>query len=328
MRSDVAIIGAGIAGLAAAKTLVDSGKSVAIIDKSRGVGGRMATRRIDDARLDHGAQFFTVRGSEFASLIDDAIAAEVVAVWTRGFSKEDGYPRYACPGGMTGLAKWLSGTLIDRGAELALARRIETIGHDGDDWLLGDDDGIVCTASHVVVTTPVPQALDLFANSHFVPDPVAASALAEINYHRVMALLVTLDGSPAIPPPGAIQADQEALFSFIADNMAKGVSNTGAVTFHVNHETSAQRWDDSNNDVITDLLNEAKPWIGDATVRSVELQKWRYAGPITPYSERSITVATQPGLIVIGGDAFGGPKVEGAFNSGLACGRAILSHTP
>jgi predicted NAD/FAD-dependent oxidoreductase len=54
---DVAIIGAGIAGLCAALTLTQAGLKVVIVDKARGVGGRMATRRLGGAVIDHGAQF-------------------------------------------------------------------------------------------------------------------------------------------------------------------------------------------------------------------------------------------------------------------------------
>ena len=59
LNTETLIIGAGLSGLSAAQTLVRSGRSVLVVDKGRGVGGRLATRRIGDATLDHGAQFFT-----------------------------------------------------------------------------------------------------------------------------------------------------------------------------------------------------------------------------------------------------------------------------
>lgn len=57
----IVIVGAGLSGLVAARSLAASGHDVSVLDKGRGVGGRLATRRIGDAVLDHGAQFFTVR---------------------------------------------------------------------------------------------------------------------------------------------------------------------------------------------------------------------------------------------------------------------------
>ena len=59
------VVGAGISGLLAARELSDAGWRVTVLDKGRGVGGRMATRRTGGARFDHGAQFFTVRDERF-----------------------------------------------------------------------------------------------------------------------------------------------------------------------------------------------------------------------------------------------------------------------
>ena len=67
---NVVVIGAGLSGLMAAKSLQVQGHKVLVVDKGRSVGGRLATRRIGTATLDHGAQFFTVRSEEFAKHVD------------------------------------------------------------------------------------------------------------------------------------------------------------------------------------------------------------------------------------------------------------------
>jgi predicted NAD/FAD-dependent oxidoreductase len=71
----VVIVGAGLAGLSAARLLRDAGHDVVVLDKGRSPGGRCATRRIGNATLDHGAQFFTVRSDEFARCVDEWSAA-------------------------------------------------------------------------------------------------------------------------------------------------------------------------------------------------------------------------------------------------------------
>jgi predicted NAD/FAD-dependent oxidoreductase len=58
----VAVIGAGLSGLVAARPLVDHGHRVQVVEKARDPGGRMATRRTDSYAFGHGAQYFTVRG--------------------------------------------------------------------------------------------------------------------------------------------------------------------------------------------------------------------------------------------------------------------------
>jgi predicted NAD/FAD-dependent oxidoreductase len=79
----VAVIGAGISGLTCARTLADHSLPVTVFEKSRGVGGRMATRRSDNGpAFDHGAQYFTVRDERFQSCVDSWQHAGLVLRWT------------------------------------------------------------------------------------------------------------------------------------------------------------------------------------------------------------------------------------------------------
>jgi renalase len=65
-QQHIAIIGAGIAGIACARTLVQAGHRVTVFEKSASVGGRMATRQTPFGSFDHGVQYFTVRDGRFA----------------------------------------------------------------------------------------------------------------------------------------------------------------------------------------------------------------------------------------------------------------------
>lgn len=80
-----AIVGAGLAGLACADQLAAAGHQVTLFDKSRGPGGRMATRRIatelGDASFDHGAQYFTARSPGFRALVAQWEALGLAARW-------------------------------------------------------------------------------------------------------------------------------------------------------------------------------------------------------------------------------------------------------
>ena len=79
---DVIIVGAGMAGLSAARELEKRGRSVALLDKGRGVGGRMANRRFEGARFDTGAQFFSVRSRPFRRLLEEELLpGESAAIW-------------------------------------------------------------------------------------------------------------------------------------------------------------------------------------------------------------------------------------------------------
>src|SRR5688572_2550313 len=102
-----------MAGLTAARTLVERGHTITVYEAAGRVGGRLATEVLaGGARADSGAQFFTVRTPRFGSLVDDLVADGVVRVWCRGFGPEpDGYPRFVGVGGMAALAERLAAGL-------------------------------------------------------------------------------------------------------------------------------------------------------------------------------------------------------------------------
>ena len=77
----VVVIGAGIAGLLAAQQLHSTGHEVTVLDKGKSPGGRLATRRIGAATLDHGAQFFTVRDAQFDHHVQQWVHDGVVREW-------------------------------------------------------------------------------------------------------------------------------------------------------------------------------------------------------------------------------------------------------
>lgn len=313
--TEVLIIGAGLSGLAAADALLSAGHRVEIIDKGRGVGGRLATRRIGDARLDHGAQFFTVRGDDFRELVERAIGDNVVDVWCHGFDSSDGYPRYFCPHGMTALAKWMAARITDAGGKITRDVRATSIAAAAGP---GFDVAPSWHGERVLVTSPTPQTLDLLNAGGLVVEADARARLEAVRYKPTLALLLTLDSPSALCSPGGVQHDESDLFTFVADNALKGISDQPALTLHVNGEVSAARWDDDRDTVIADLLDAAAPFIGSANVVSVELKAWRYAAPLNPLDERALALDFDAGRVVLAGDAFGGPKVEGAFNSGRA----------
>ena len=170
---EIAIIGAGMAGLSAATALSEAGHRVVLFDKSRGSGGRMSTKRTDSGDLDMGAQYFTARDSHFRQALQGWLDRGWVAEWSpRLFIRNedellespDDQQRYVGSPRMTSLSRGLLENL-----ELISQTRITGLQHTNDErWELQDDTG----ASHgpfdrVVVATPAPQAVPLLgAASH------------------------------------------------------------------------------------------------------------------------------------------------------------------
>ena len=169
------------------------------------------------------------------------------------------------------------------------------------------------TADVVLLTAPVPQSEALVGEYVSVP---------ELRYTPTLSLLVVLAGSPSIPAPGGLQLPGDPLWSWMADNVAKGVSSVPVVTLHTRADVASTRWNEDDRALTADLLRAAEPWLGGAPVVEVALHRWRYATPENPYPQPCWM--SPDGAVVLAGDAFGGPKVEGAFRSGLAAATLIL----
>jgi len=314
----VVVVGAGLAGLVAARALEDAGRRVTVLERSDHPGGRLSTVEVGRARIDVGAQFFTVRSPEFETFVARLVERGLVAEWCRGFNEVDGYPRYRTEGGMASLGQHLAG-----GLDLRLGCRVDSLaGSGGGRWQLATTAGPLDAAA-VVLTAPLPQALALLDASSVAIDPTARTALGEVGFNRVLAVLAELDRPPAIPPPGARQL-ADGPFSFVADNMAKGISAAPAVTLHASHELSARRFDEPTEALVADLIELAAPWLGAARVVEAKLVRWPHAGPAVPSAERCWLAVGGPNPLVLAGDAFAGAKVEGAFLSGLGAAAAVL----
>ena len=316
----VVVVGAGLAGLTAARRLADAGHEVVVFDKGRSPGGRLATRRIGSATLDHGAQFFTIRGDSFASMIAPHLASGLVYEWCRGFNADgDGYPRYAAHGGMNALAKALAVGLDVRTSALVFAVRPAAVGSSYR-WDVSLDSGTSVPTDALVVTCPVPQSYSLLTSaSDAVELPIE---LIRTSYERTIALLITLDRPSALSVPGGLQNPTDSL-SFVTDNHVKGISASPALTIHANASWSEAHWDDEQALLDESLRALGAPFIGGADVLAGQVKKWRFATPRTIWPEPCWE--DPAGALTLAGDAFAGPKMEGAAMSGLAAAEALLT---
>jgi renalase len=324
---DVAIVGAGVAGLTAAAALRDRGLRVLVLEKSRGLGGRAATRRRGDLRIDHGAQFFTARDARFQARVDTWLATGDVAVWTRGIHvwdpdagltapAPDAHPRYAPPAGMSALGRLLGdGIDVRRGASVARVTRLER------GWRLVLSDGSAVDARAALLTPPAPQTRALLADAPL--DAGVDEALATIAFEPCFAVLAGYEGAAPQPWPG-VRVEGHPDLAWVAHDGSRRARRDGGATVLVVHATPAftRTHFDAPHDAVADALLRAAtdlvPWADRPAWRDVH--RWRYARPIATHAQRCLTAA--PGLIVAG-DAFGSDRVEGAFLSGVAAAEAL-----
>jgi len=315
---DIAVVGAGVAGLTAARVLTDAGHAVTVFDKGRRPGGRLATKVFAaGGRADTGAQFFTVRSPELGRAVARWSAEGLVHEWCRGFDSIDGHPRYAVRGGMAELAADLA-----RGLEVRCSVHVERIRLEADKVLLdwpeahGHEGGRLA-ADTVIVTTPVPQARALLDGTVAVPS---------VHYDPTISLSVALDRPARISASGGRQLQEDPVWSFIADNQAKGVSAQPVITFHSTAAYAESRFDRDPTAVAEEMLEAVRPFLAGASILEFQLQRWRYATPAVVHPDRSFSAAN--GRVILAGDAFGGPRLEGAFLSGRSAAEAASRAGP
>lgn len=316
--TDVLVIGAGMAGLTAAAELSRAGLRVLVLDKGRGVGGRLASRRIDGAMFDHGAQFITTRDPRFAAVLEQGRQDGTVEEWCRGFAgAADGHVRWRGKPAMSALAKHLA-----LGLDLFLETPVAALRRAGDQWSAETTTGRTFTAAAVVLTPPVPQSLALLDSGGIGLAPEMRARLAAIEYARCLAVMAVLDGPSRIPPPGGLAPDDGPIV-WIADNQLKGISSEPAVTIHGTHAFSVEHWDRDRQESGRALLDAAVEWLG-AGIRTFQVHGWRYSKPMRVDEEPCVLLSQAPPL-VLAGDAFAGPRVEGAALSGWAAAAEILT---
>jgi len=323
---EVLIIGAGLAGISAARSLHAAGVDVLLLDKGRSVGGRMATRRIGNGAADHGAQFFTVASPEFQRTVDGWEADGFAFLWDIGWStgsitgnEGENHTRYAIAGGMNRLMKHLA---TDIPTETSV--RIVAVRHAETGWEAEADNGQIYTGAGLILTAPPPQSLALLEAGNVPLTAMDAEILGRLHYSPALTGIFRIEGKVTIPSPGAVHRPAEPL-PWIADNQQKGVSpDETVVTINSNGDYAQRYWDAPEVEILETMKATLAHYLapGSRVVES-QVQRWRYAFPRHTHSQPTLrTSGTRP--LFFAGDAFQGPLVEGAWLSGAAAAAGLL----
>lgn len=305
----IGIIGAGLAGLTAARGLTEAGHDVILFDKARGPGGRMSTRRTETAQgmafFDHGAQYFTVRDAGFAETVARWESAGTVARWAAaGDNAWVGTP------GMNAIIK---AEAADRAVNWNC--RIESLARDGAGWRFDHEAGSE-TFDMAIVAVPAEQVAPLLAEH--APDWAAlADATVSQPCWTVMASFAErVDfSSDCLREAGAI--------GWAARNSAKpGRSGPESWVIQGSPAWSAAHLEAEADDIIARLMAEFASLIGAALPETLVRQahRWRYA--LSGAAGRTMLWDEASSLGVCG-DWLIGPRIESAWASGRALAAAM-----
>jgi predicted NAD/FAD-dependent oxidoreductase len=323
MTHSIAVIGAGVAGLTIARRLVGAGFVVAVFDKGRGVGGRLATRRTDVASFDHGAQYFTIRDPAFRSFLDQHLPPDAWGRWDGRFGSLEGgrlldetrtEPRHVGIPGMSAVARGLAeGLRVTTGLKVS-----QVVGSPGQ-WLLVDDH----ETQHgpfdwVIATAPPTQSANLFTSL----SPIAVQA-STIVMEPCFAVMIGPGDGRAFPRDG-IRCDHPAL-AWAANNHSKpGRGEPHALVIHSSPVWAREHLEDDPAAIAGNLQGIAGEAFGVdlRNVESATVHRWLYARPAEPMGQPFLI--DRDARVAIAGDWCVAAKVEGAFRSGDACARGIL----
>lgn len=328
--SRVAVIGAGMAGVTAARNLLDTTTdaaadtiNVTVYEKSRGMAGRMSTRRTDHFEFDHGAQYFTARDPRFKTAVTHALNAGHIAEWTaKGAYLKDGVlepdtggNRYVSTPRMNTWVKALGD-----GLDVRLTTRVASLRKDGGLWTLIFEDGSETSGfDWVIMAAPAPQVRDVLPN-----DVAFGDTLDAVKMDACFALMLGFPEALDLSWDSLRAAD--GLASWLAINSAKpGRPNGATLMVHSGPEWSNTHIDDPRDWIQAQMENATAQItgldIGAATYTTLHF--WRFAA-VSQGADAPCLVDAEQQLIAAGDWCLGG-RVEGAYLSGLATAEAVRS---
>lgn len=319
----VAVIGAGVAGAAAARALKDAGHVVTVFDKGRGAGGRLSTRSEEALRFDHGAPFFTVRDERFARWARAWWQERVINQW-KGVVEGEAPGEHASDlvrlVGVPGMNAVVKRMLLD--VDVRFGVEVKGLTRDGSRWRLLDAAGHALGEFEVaVVATPAPQAAALIDPSSYslasrVRDEVVTAPCWAVMAHFAELSGVTWDGCVSRVGP---------LAQLIKNSSKPERGTEHGETFVL--QASAE-WSRANLELTPETV---VPMLMDAFFATTGVQRreptfakahrWRYALTEKPLGEPCLWDA---GLqLAVCGDWCLGARVESAFLSGTAAAGRI-----
>jgi len=317
MTIDTLVIGAGWAGLTAARATASAGRNVVVLEKARGAGGRSATRRGDGSCFDHGAQYFTARSAAFGRQLQQWQDAGLAQLWRPrlaviGDKSAHGNPeqvsRFVAVPGMNSVCRHLAS-----GLDCRYEQRVSALQFDSH-WHVELESGDRLQARRLLITAPPKQAAALLGES----DPLHGE-LAGIAFNPCIAGLLSFKKN-FDPGFDAAFVNRPGALSWVASNSSKPGREGNDWVLHATADWSRALLEapvDQQAEQLADafdaLIGESLPATANCTAH-----RWRYAQACDPL-ERGIIV-DESRRLAVAGDWLSGSRVEGAWTSGRKAG--------
>lgn len=303
-KYDHIIIGAGMCGLTLAKSMKQAAQNFLILEKSKAVGGRLATRRDEDSTFDHGAQFVKSKKGHSLSFDELWIRSGLKKLWFT----DDQHDYFCSLNGMTSLPKEIAKTL-----PLQLSEKVLQIKVQNSLWHVHCESEQVYQATTLYLTAPVPQALEILSQSNIA----FPEELRSVSYAKSLVGLFEFEDQEELRAIHYLKNCSKHIFS-IANQNSKGISKNLAFTVVMQPDFSSQNFLNSDADTMREIEIELKKFFNFAVVvKKSQFKKWRYSHPTKIFEQRFLML-DNPQKIFLMGDGFGGPHIHGACKSAQA----------
>lgn len=297
------IIGAGLSGLILARRLIKSGAEVLIVEKSKSVGGRMATRRDEDATFDHGAQLTSESLTKYFGL-------EICQPWVQVNAEM----KYAIKQGMNKAAKHLA-----QGLEIQLNEKVVNLKSDGH-VIIELESETTLSARRVFMTCPVPQSVELLKKSKMsYPE-----TLDQVKYAKALVGLFRIETESLMIKNLKYEENLDHGIFSISNQQSKNVSEGLAFTVVMNPKFSEAYFDKDEagnlflieNCLASFLTNHLKIKESDYKILRSQLKKWRYSHPLNNFGADYLALPNQNIYLI--GDGFTGGSLARSVASAEA----------
>lgn len=311
----IAIVGAGMAGLSCADGLASAGHSVTLLDKGRGPGGRMSTRRIDtplgQASFDHGAQYFTARDPGFLKQVQSWAASRVVAPWSA-----PGPDVWVGTPGMNSVIKTMAAA-----HDVHWTQPVDRVERRAGGWIVHAGQNAFDGFDAVLLAVPAEQAAPLLSPDDGAMSQAAGSARSQPCWTAMFAFADRLE------PGRDIVRDTGAIGWACRNSSKPGREGPDSWVVQASPEWSREHLEEEPGDIATRLLAELSASLGMALPAPLvaTAHRWRYAMSAGLGDGALWNASLRIGAC---GDWLLGPRIECAWLSGQQLARLVAESAP
>ncbi|MAI83777.1 MAG: NADP transhydrogenase subunit alpha [Rickettsiales bacterium] len=316
MTKKIAVIGAGLAGLTFT-SIMKANCDVKVFEKSRGVGGRMSTRKEPPFNFDHGAQFFKIKTSDFMNFFSELFTKQIIQPWSFKLAYFEGRHLrkikiiknadkfFVGVPHMDSILKHLS-----KSCDVILNTKIQKIVRKNNKWMIYDQNkNSYGSFDWIILSLPAEQSLELITkNISFYP------LIKKIKMKSCFSLMVGRNQSMNLDFDAALIENED--IAWLAMNNSKPCRlNNHCLLVNSSYEYAAKNINTSKDKILKHLLNTTSNLINNKLVDStmIKIHQWRYVeaecSPIDNY------FIDHDNKVAMCGDWFINSRVEGAFLS-------------